>query len=87
MELDKNKLKANIAEAWAEARKCNAAFFNCCYQSTDVNNMLTRHATLLDYLGNQLWLHMECVDELKQELEKAKANLSRKEHAENKNTT
>lgn len=77
MELNRDKLKANIAEAWAEAKKCNAAFLNCCYQSEDINKMLTKHAMLLDYLGNQLWRHMERIEELNQELAAAKADLAR----------
>ena len=83
MELNKDKLKARIAEAWAEAKKCNAAFFNCCYQDTAVNNMLTKHATLLDYLGNQLWRHMECFEEVTKELDTVKEELSHKEQEVN----
>ena len=80
MELNDDKLKARIAEAWAEAKKCTAAFFNCCYQDTAVNKMLTKHAALLDYLGSQLWRHREEVKRLQGELDTAKAALAREKH-------
>ena len=86
MELNKDRLKARIAEAWAEAKKGRAAVFNCCYQEQWVDDMLLKHADLFDYLGNQLWRHAEEYERLEKEntqlklsLDAAKKDLSRKE--------
>lgn len=41
-------------EARDEACRCGASFFNCCYQSEAVNEMLINHAVLLRKLAKAL---------------------------------
>ena len=52
--IDDPERAALAKEARDQARRCIASFFNCCYQSEAVNEMLTNHAVLLRKLAKAL---------------------------------
>ncbi len=52
--MDRNEVAELVKKAREESQRCRAAYMNCVYNDSRVNDMLLSHATLYDKLAAAL---------------------------------